>query len=429
MNHVGKYACFVLSLACVVAGCGDDGGTASGSGSSSGSGGASAGSGGGSQPPSDECGSVRLTSYTASDRGWCEFDRTHAFLPQSVVEGMTFAIAEPYNGSSYDGQPGESCGECWEVDTLGGTEIVMAHDLCPIQGNPLCAGGHFHFDLSSEAATALDAGGLDEGQARRVPCPVDGNIHIQINDRNEWGYLRLAFVNHRIPIRAAEYQAADGSYRAVERSGGAWHVAEDGDTFSKDGPGGAFRLTSAQGEVLEPPNVLGYDVAAGSTFDLGAQLTDQNPSSGGACVFVPPADVYTDGYGGIDEVRWTMNPWGSASASVVTDGCYEGSCIQIDDLAQWDGLHIYYRQAFPASTFSRLTLRVRALSGAGDLVVAPSHEGQRCTETVAPAVDSWSQITVDIASACASESEINAVTISNPSDAKVLLLDDVVFEQ
>jgi EXPB1-like domain 1 len=433
--NVRNFAFSWLAVGLLAVSCGDDGsGTAGNGGAGGGTGATGATGGGGSggapvDPPSGTCGSVRLTSYTAGPRGWCEFDSTHSFLPAFVREGLTLAIAEPYNGSSYKGEPGEACGECWELDTLGGTRVVMVNNLCPIEGNPLCAGGHFHFDLSTEAGQALDAGGLDEGQARRVPCPVDGNAYVQINDRNEWGYLRLAFLNHRIPIRKAEYRAADGTtWRDVQRSGGAWHVLDDNETFAASGPGGVFRLTSAQGEVLEMPAVLGYDVPSGSTFDLGGQLTDQDPPQGGACVFVPPAEVYGNGYGGIDQVRWTMNPWGDATASETTDGCYAGSCIRIDSLGQYNGLHIYYRQAFPSSTFSKLSLRIRALSGPGNIRVAASLEGERCTETTAEAGSEWSIVTIDLASTCGGLSNINAVTIDNPSDTKVLLLDDVMFE-
>ena len=398
-----------------------------GSGGSGGSGG-NAGSGGGVQPPSDSCGSVRLTSYTASAGGWCEFDRTHAFLPSFVTQGLTLAIAEPYNGSSYQGEPGEACGECWEIDTLADTRVVMVHDLCPIEGNPLCAGAHFHFDLSTESGDVLHAGGLDEGQARRVPCPVDGNVHIQINDRNEWGYLRLAFLNHRIPIRTADYRAANGTeWKPVQRSGGAWHVLDDNDTFASGGPGGVFRLTSAQGEVLECPNTLTYDIVDGSTFDLGAQLSDQDPSAGGACDFEPPREVYVNGYGGIDQVRWMMNPWGDATDSEVSDGCFEGSCIRVDQLGQYNGFHVYYRQAFPTSTFATLTLRLRALSGGGEVVVAPSLEGERCTESRTVVGTEWTQVSIDIAASCGGLSELNAVTVDNPGQSMVLLVDDVVF--
>src|SRR5512145_1699079 len=111
--------------------------------------------------PTDTCGSVRLTQYTASTGGWCEWNRSASFLPTFVRNGITAAIAEPFNGGSYGGESGEACGECWEVDTIAGTEIVMIHDLCPVAGNVPCNGSHFHFDLASEAGTALMAGGMD----------------------------------------------------------------------------------------------------------------------------------------------------------------------------------------------------------------------------------------------------------------------------
>lgn len=426
---------FALACGVLLASCGSDpdrspGGTgAGGVGTGAGSTGA-AGSGGVAPGPSEDCGSVRLTAYSASSHGWCEVDRTDPVLPASVLAGLTLAIAEPYNGSSYDGDSGESCGECWEIDTITGTEIVMVHDLCPIQGNPLCAGGHFHFDLSTESGDALDAGGLDEGQARRVACPVSGNVHIQVNDRNEWGYVRLAFVNHRIPIRSAEYRSVDGGdWRAVERSGGAWHVVDDNDTFASGAPGGVFRLQSAQGESLETPNALTYDVGVGASFDLGAQLTDQDPPSGGACVYEPPATIYGDGYGGIPEVRWAINPWGDASASETTTGCYgdAGSCIQVAELGQYNGFHLYYRQAFPTATFTTVSLRLRALSGGGELVVAPSHDGTRCSETTTTVGPDWSEVTVDLADACTGQALLNGVTVDNPGSTMVLLVDDARF--
>jgi hypothetical protein len=48
--------------------------------------------------------------------------------------------------------------------------------------------------------------------------------------------------------------------------------------------------------------------------DLGVQFTDQDPSSGGACEFIPPAVVYGEEFGGIDEMRWIINAWGAAEA-------------------------------------------------------------------------------------------------------------------
>ena len=380
---------------------------------------------------SEGCGSVRLTAYESDGGGWCEWNDSQAILPEFVQNRITLAIAEPYNGGSYGGEPGEACGECWEIDTISATQVVMVNNLCPIEGNPLCAGGHFHFDLTQEAAEVLGGGGLDEAQVRRVPCPVTGNIHAQINDRNEWGYLRLAFINHRIPIRTAEYRAADGeSWIPVQRSGGAWHVLDDNETFADEGPGGIFRFTSPTGETAEGNSVLGTDVAIDDVFDTGAQFAEREPE-GETCEFVPPGDVYDEGWGGIYEVRWQCNPWGNAECSEATDGCADGSpsCVRVRNLEQWGGFHIYYRQSFPTETFSVLRLQLRARSGSGEVVVAPSHDGERCDETTVSVGSEWVPVEIDVTASCGALAELNALTISNQSETMDLLVDEIFYER
>jgi hypothetical protein len=142
---------------------------------------------------------------------------------------------------------------------------------------------------------------------------------------------------------------------------------------------------------------------------------------------VPPALVYGDGYGGIDEVRWAINIWGGAKATETTDGCYSGSCLLVEPLGQWEGLHLYYRQAFPTSTFSSLSLRLKAASGGGNIVVAPSHEGARCNETTALVGAEWTQINVNVSAACTGLSQLNGVTLDNPGNPMALMIDDVRF--
>jgi len=373
------------------------------------------------------CGPVRLTEYDAGASGWCEIDRTLPVLPASVQAGLTLAIAQPWDGGSYGGAAGEACGECWEVATLSDLRTVMVTDLCPVEGNPLCAGDFFHFDLAAEAAAALGMSGLEAASTRRVPCPVSGDAYLEILDRNQWGYLRFAVVNHRIPVRQVEYRAAgDTAYQPAARSGGAWAIADGGTTFASGGPGGVFRITSAQGEVLEMPNVLGYGVASGSTFDLGGQFTDQSPPVGPACTFEPPADVYLDGFGGIPDVRWTMDPWSAAvGASEVTEGCLSDSCLQVTGMSPWNGFDIYYVQPFSPSTFTTLSLKVKALSGGGAVDVWVGS----CTHTTAPVTGSWSSVIVDLAGTCAGVSSIQAVQVqATGGSGMTLLLDDVLFQ-
>lgn len=380
--------------------------------------------------PTSTCGSVRWTSYTASNSGGCEYDRTAPMLPASVRAGLTLAIAEPWAGSSYGGAFGEACGECWEITSLTDTRVVMVHDMCPIAGNPVCDGSHFHVDLSTESAAALHTPGIGEASARRVPCPVTGNVHLQIIDRNQWGYVRFQVINHRIPVRSIEFRAAGGTtYFPAERSGGAWHVKTNGKMFADNGPGGVFRLTSAQGETLEMPNTLAYGVAKGAFFDLGAQLHDRENAAGASCTFTVPPDIYVNGYGGIERVRWTMNPWSSASPSETTTGCQEGQCLRVAGMTSGAGFHIYYPQAFAPATFRTLRLGLRAQSGTGKVSVTLNGDGGGCADTPVALTAEWAETTIDLASACAGRPTVSMFTVHGSAAALVLMLDNVRFEK
>ncbi len=378
-----------------------------------------------------DCTSVRLTYYAAAPGGWCEFDRTLPVLPAFVRQGMTLAVAQPWNGSSFGGEPGESCGECWELDTVGGTRTVMVHDLCPIQGNPLCAGEHFHFDVSSETAQALGLGGLDEGRARRVPCPVEGNIHVQILDWNQWGYVRLQFVNHRIPVRHAALRFSsmpEGQWHELERSSGAWHAT--GAPNPGAGDGIFFRITSAQEEIIESTLPVTLLDSSSNHFDIGVQLTNQDPDPQGQCRFTPPPDVYVDGWGGIPGVRWMVNPWGATTVDEVQSGCRDDSaaCLRMPDMARWSGMHVYYRQLFPHSLFSSFSFWARSEGDDLTFLVSFSGDGSSCDETSVNVTGEWTRHTIDLSEVCAAVPFINTLTWQNTTAQIPFLFDDLVFE-
>ncbi len=382
------------------------------------------------EPPAPgECSSVRMTYYESSDLGWCAFDRNHPTLPQFVRDGMTVAIAEPFNGSSYQGDPGEACGECWEIDTLGGTQMVMVHDLCPIEGNPICAGSHFHFDVSEETATALGDDWLGEGAVRQVPCPVTGNIQVRVASRNQYGYVQLAFFNHRLPIRTVEFRPADGEHwQPLERCLARW--CGDFDAFADDGPGAVFRLTSAESAV-DPveTDVFPYSAGDDAVFDTGVQFAEI-AAPGGACVFTPPGDVYDEGYGGIDSVRWDSNTWGGTTLSETSDGCAENSasCLRLNNFGD-SGLHLTYRSPFPVDTFTTLSLALRIDSGTGTVNVAPRTEEGRCTNTTDVDVGTdWTTAEIDLAASCPDATVLQGLTVSWPSGPMDLMLDEIFFE-
>jgi hypothetical protein len=102
-----------------------------------------------SNEPPGTCRDVRLTTYTDNnDQLGCGYHRAVATIPQLVRDRMYFAMAEPFYGGSYNGPPGEACGECWELTTATTTAIVIAADLCPVEGNVPCSDpNQLHFDL------------------------------------------------------------------------------------------------------------------------------------------------------------------------------------------------------------------------------------------------------------------------------------------
>jgi expansin (peptidoglycan-binding protein) len=378
-----------------------------------------------------ECNTARVTYYTASDRGWCGFSRNLEILPQFVRDGMTFAMAEPWNGGSYGGDPGEGCGECWEISNSWATQVVMMHDLCPIEGNPVCAGEILHFDLSSETAEAIQSEGSAAIVARPVPCPVSGNIHTSIGDWNEWGYHKVSFVNHRIPVRRASIRAhPDGPWIALERSGGRWTVLEGPEPG--DGQGVVYRLESAQGEVVESTNVLPFTAVDPNgedlVFDIGVQFEDLEPAPG-VCEFEPPGLVYGDDWGGIPGVKWMPNPWGDTQVSETSEGCHGGSasCLRVDHMGLGQGMHIYIWQPFPPAAFTALTVWARTLQGTSPLALGPSHDGDICGETEVEVGPEWEAITIPLSPACDGMPVLSSVTLHHGS-GEPLLLDDIAFE-
>ena len=199
--------------------------------------------------------------------------------------------------------------------------------------------------------------------------------------------------------------------------------------FAQDSAGGTFRMTSARGEVVEMPNVLSYDVHVGDYFDLGAQFSGDLPETGGACQFLPPADVYVDGYGGIPSAGWVINPWGSANPSEVSSDCVSGSCLRVTGMAPGMGFHIFYRQPFAPSSFKTLRFSVRSEAGSGYVDSSLTSDNlPPCATSSIPVSEQWSEASVDLSQVCAGVDLIRNVTFNGVTPL-TLLFDDIRFEE
>lgn len=245
--------------------------------------------------PIGACRKTRLTQFTDNnDQLGCGYHRAVASIPQLVRDRMYIAMAEPFYGGSYNGPPGESCGECWELTTAKTTVTVIVADLCPIEGNIPCSDpNQLHFDLVTNAATTVGGGTMDMAVSRPVACPVNGTITIEVTDRS-WSYFQAAFFGYRVPLRLVEFQpVGGGTWTAMTRRWGAvWdNMDNQHEAFSStsagagsDGVGVTLRLTSAQGQVLTSKVVLSNASSAkGRAVDLGVQFDNLLPVVGGTC--------------------------------------------------------------------------------------------------------------------------------------------------
>lgn len=245
--------------------------------------------------PTGACRNTRLTTYEDNnERLGCGYLRALPVIPRLVRDRMYFAMNEPFYGSSYEGSPGEACGECWELTTTTATTTVIVADLCPIEGNPPCADpDQMNFDMVDTAAAQVGSQGYDQAVARPVACPVNGTIQLEVTDRS-WAYFQAAFFEHRVPLRLVEFQP-EGSTTWTEmtrRWGAVWDNMDSQDAAfvtlaagaGSDGAGVRLRLTSAQGQVVTSTALLdASNSAVGMTVDLRIQFDNQLGVAGDTC--------------------------------------------------------------------------------------------------------------------------------------------------
>lgn len=380
------------------------------------------------------CEPLRLTYYDVVGAGACEVMDVPSALPQIGRDGLTAAIAEPWFGGSLGGDPAEACGECWELTSAHATRTVVITDLCPIAGNPVCAGSFLHFDLASTAADDLDfvAAGSVEASARRVPCPVVGSAFAVVRDANPT-FLRLAISNVTVGIRRVELRgagagvSADNPWFDMTRDGGAYALSGTGMPLARGGTGVQLRLTTAQGQTVESSVVIPTAGPFPRGVDLGVQVDDRAPPSGPACAWHVP-DPYIDGLGGIENVRWAFTSWSERSIDEAsTTGCVSGSCLATDFDA-WGGLTLYYPEDFAQTGLTRLTLRARS-DDAAPIEVKLAGPAGDCSAVMATLGASFSTIDVDLAAACPSVPRLLSIQVQlMRSTAGTFTLDDVRFE-
>jgi hypothetical protein len=78
--------------------------------------------------------------------------------------------------------------------------------------------------------------------------------------------------------------------------------------------------------------------------------------------------------------------------------------------------------------FTVLGLSFFGISGGGEFTIAPSMDGERCTETLVTVVpNEWVDLEIPLAEVCSAGRLINGITFSNSSEKFTFVLDEVFF--
>jgi expansin (peptidoglycan-binding protein) len=173
------------------------------------------------------------TYYDADGSGNCSF-------PPSPGDLLVAAMNElDYDGSAV-------CGACVAIDGPDGSVTVRIVDRCPE-----CAAGDIDMSPQAFERIAPIAAGRVPISWRYVACEPAGALVYHFKEGSNQWWTAVQIRNHRHPIATFEFQAEDGSFRAVPRESYNYFVEASG-----MGPGPyTFRVTDVLGNMVEDTGV------------------------------------------------------------------------------------------------------------------------------------------------------------------------------
>ncbi|EFA74732.1 expansin-like protein [Heterostelium album PN500] len=98
------------------------------------------------------------------------------------------------------------CGQCYDLFINNKTLTVIVTDQCPDPG--WCDSHHTHFDLYKPAFELLQdpniLGTMSNITFKKVPCPIQGNIHVYLKPGYSQYYQSILIFNHTIGIESVD---------------------------------------------------------------------------------------------------------------------------------------------------------------------------------------------------------------------------------
>ncbi len=244
------------------------------------------------------------------------------------------------------------CGACALVvnqsgDAYNGNSVtVMITDECPSSGNPDCANGYEHLDLSPLAFQAIDGNSTTNGviaiKWEMTPCPVGffaqsnstGNITYEFKSGSTTGWAPIILRDNVVPIAAVSFCTGNGS----GCSAASWNNTYNG--WLAGGGSGALpsnpfylQVTDYAGKVtnLGPITCCSPDPGPNNTDPESTWTNIGGQMSG--CGLQTPTDTSTPGPTATDSPNYTATPtptptatpadcpttlWGASSTTTLT---------------------------------------------------------------------------------------------------------------
>lgn len=315
------------------------------------------------------------------------------------------------------------CGACFEVTGPKGTQIFMAADNCPVQGNQnYCSGDVTHFDLDQRGfpSIAESVWGATYTQIRPIVCPSNGGVSLIFDDLNDYGNFLAVFVfNHRVPIASvsARDSGSNTAFTKLTRRGdNAWPWSAPAIIVFPV----TYQITSIYGQTITA-TIPNKPTTQYSKFDSTNQFT-QWPTNiaSNTCPSYTEYNIYVNGLNNGGNAPTGEN-WQSASFTTVTSGLPSGQTSAArNNIAAYGEWYWGTRGALvPASTVESIELWASAPTSIQNIQITWNNYGNGNRVTLGTVGPTWTKFTFTKAQFGTGMADINTLSIKNGNGSPI----------
>lgn len=352
----------------------------------------------------------RSTNYVVETVGACGFGAYRTIYTMAPNEAV-------FNNSNV-------CGTCYEVTGPSGTEIFMAADECPIEGNvQYCSGDVTHFDLDSRAFNniAPTSVGVTYTSIREIVCPANGNVGVIVDTIGNDYYLPVYIWNHRVPITAVSVQDSSDTTAWTALSRATYNAWVWNPSNAIVYPVN-YRVTSVYGETITT-SISSTPTSKYQLFTGSAQFTVWPTTvTENACPTFYEYNIFVNGLndGGdrpTSELWQTTSSANLAYTGTVPSGATVAARMDIAGYSEW-----YFGTrgtSVPASTIDSVEIWAYSATSVTGMQLAWNNYGDGKIVTLGTVSSTWTKFTFAKSEFGASLTDLDTIRIKNGNSAAV----------